>query len=142
MLLHTILESFQPLNSARILFAAFLAILFLQSGLDKVVDWKGNLSWLKSHFANSPLSGIVPLLLGIVTITEVAAGVFSLIGVGFLLFTDNTAWAAHGAQLSALSLVMLFFGQRLAKDYEGAASLVPYFILAVLGIIAQSSLLG
>ena len=29
---------------------------------------------------------------------------------------------------------MLFFGQRLAKDYAGAATLVPYFILAVLGI--------
>jgi len=29
-----------------------------------------------------------------------------------------------------VALLMLFFGQRLAKDYEGAAVLVPYFILA------------
>jgi hypothetical protein len=25
---------------------------------------------------------------------------------------------------------MLFFGQRIAKDYVGAAALVPYFILS------------
>jgi hypothetical protein len=26
---------------------------------------------------------------------------------------------------------MLFFGQRIAKDYAGAATLVPYFTLSV-----------
>jgi hypothetical protein len=30
---------------------------------------------------------------------------------------------------------MLFFGQRLAKDYAGAAALVPYFILSVGAIV-------
>jgi diacylglycerol kinase len=30
---------------------------------------------------------------------------------------------------------MLFFGQRVAKDYAGAASLVPYFILVVIHLI-------
>ena len=42
--------------------SAFLAILFLQSGIDKVVDRRGNLEWLKGHFAKSPLAGMVPLL--------------------------------------------------------------------------------
>ena len=40
--------------------SAFLAILFLQSGIDKVVDRRGNLEWLKGHFAKSPLAGMVP----------------------------------------------------------------------------------
>jgi hypothetical protein len=35
---------------------------------------------------------------------------------------------AAGA-LGAASITALFFGQRLAKDYAGAAVLVPYFIL-------------
>jgi hypothetical protein len=28
----------------------------------------------------------------------------------------------------------LFFGQRVSKDYAGAAALVPYFLLALSGI--------
>jgi hypothetical protein len=28
----------------------------------------------------------------------------------------------------------LFFGQRLAKDYPGAATLVPYFLLSLVAI--------
>jgi hypothetical protein len=30
--------------------------------------------------------------------------------------------------------VCLFFGQRMAKDYAGAAGLVPYFLLALVAI--------
>ena len=42
------------------------------------------------------------------------------------------------AQLAALNIVMLFFGQRLAKDYAGAASLAPYFIVSVGAIVLMS----
>ena len=121
--------------SVQILTAAILAILFLQSGLDKIFDWKGNLSWLKSHFGSSPLKSGVPLLLTIITITEVTAGLLSAIGVIMLLTSGDTTIAMLGAQISALSIVMLFFGQRIAKDYAGAATLVPYFILAIFGIL-------
>jgi hypothetical protein len=62
------------------LFASlFLAILFVQSGVDKIVDRPGNLEWLKGHFAKSPLAGMVPLLLTVITILETAAGVLSAI---------------------------------------------------------------
>ncbi len=37
-------------NATEILILIFLIIVFLQSGIDKVFDWKGNLSWLKEHF--------------------------------------------------------------------------------------------
>ena len=61
----------------QILASAFLAILFLQSGIDKVVDRRGNFEWLKGHFAKSPLAGIVPALLICITILEIAAGALS-----------------------------------------------------------------
>ena len=64
----------------QILASAFLAILFLQSGIDKIVDRRGNLEWLKGHFAKSPLAGTVPALLTAITILEVAAGVLSALG--------------------------------------------------------------
>ena len=54
--------------------SAFLAILFLQSGVDKVIDRRGNREWLKGHFANSPLARIVAALLTMITIIETAAG--------------------------------------------------------------------
>jgi hypothetical protein len=114
--------------------SAFLAILFLQSGIDKVIDHRGNLEWLKGHFANSPLAGVVPVLLAGITILEVAAGALSAIGCIMLIASQETTIAFYGAVISAIAVVALFFGQRMAKDYAGAAVLVPYFLLALIAI--------
>ena len=118
----------------QILVPAFLAILFLQSGIDKVVDRRGNLEWLKGHFAKSPLAGIVPLMVLAITTLELAAGALSAIGCVLIIFSHDTTVAFYGAVVSATSILALFFGQRMAKDYAGAAVLVPYFILTLLGI--------
>src|SRR5207245_5935233 len=87
----------------QILVSAFLAILFLQSGIDKIVDRQGNLQWLKGHFAKSPLAGIVPLLFGVLTIIELAAGALSGIGFLALLFAHNSTIAFYGAVTSAIA---------------------------------------
>ena len=118
----------------QILVAAFLAILFLQSGIDKIVDRRGNLEWLKGHFATSPLAGTVPALLSAITILEVAAGVLSALGCLLLLVMRDSTVAFCGAVISAAAIIALFFGQRVAKDYAGAAVLVPYFLLALVAI--------
>jgi len=118
----------------QILASAFLAILFLQSGIDKVVDRRGNLEWLKGHFAKSPLAGIVPAMVTAITILEIAAGVLSAIGCVVIIFSRNSTVAFYGAVISAVAIVALFFGQRMAKDYAGAAVLVPYFLLALIAI--------
>ncbi len=114
--------------------AAFLAILFLQSGIDKIIDRRGNLEWLKGHFAKSPLAGVVPALVTVITILELAAGVLSGIGCLAVIFLRNSTVAFYGAIISAVAIIALFFGQRMAKDYAGAAVLVPYFLLALVGI--------
>jgi len=118
----------------QILVAAFLAILFLQSGIDKIVDRRGNLEWLKGHFAKSPLAGTVPALLTAITILEVAAGVLSALGCVLVLVMRDSTVAFCGAVVSAAAIIALFFGQRVAKDYAGAAVLVPYLLLALLAI--------
>jgi len=114
--------------------AAFLAILFLQSGVDKVVDRRGNLEWLKGHFAKSPLAGVVPALVTAITILELAAGVLNGVGCLALIVLRDSTVAFYGAVISAVSIVALFFGQRMAKDYAGAAVLVPYFLLTLVAI--------
>ena len=114
--------------------AAFLAILFLQSGIDKVVDRRGNLEWLKGHFAKSPLARVVPALLTVITILEVAAGALSGIGCVAVILLRDASVAFYGAVISAVAIIALFFGQRMAKDYAGAAVLVPYFLLTLVAI--------
>ena len=114
--------------------SAFLAILFLQSGIDKIVDRRGNLEWLKGHFAKSPLAGIVPALLIYITILEVGAGALSAVGCLLVILSKDSTIAYYGSILSAAAITALFFGQRIAKDYAGAAVLVPYFLLTLVAI--------
>jgi uncharacterized membrane protein YphA (DoxX/SURF4 family) len=118
----------------QILVSAFLAILFLQSGIDKVLDRRGNLEFLQGHFAKSPLAGMVPLLVTVITILEIAAGALSALGCALIVLTCSSKFAFYGAVISAFSILSLFFGQRMAKDYAGAAILVPYFLLTLVAI--------
>jgi hypothetical protein len=39
-----------------------------------------------------------------------------------------------GAVIAGINIIALFLGQRVAKDYAGAAALVPYFLLTLAGI--------
>jgi hypothetical protein len=118
----------------QILVSAFLAILFLQSGIDKVADRKGNRAYLDAHFAQSPLVGTVGPMFALITILEVSAGALSGMGCVVLILTRDPTVAFLGAVVAAINLCALFFGQRVAKDYAGAAALVPYFLLALGGI--------
>ncbi len=118
----------------QILCAAFLGVTFLQSGLDKVFDFKGNLSWLQGHFSKSIVKNQVRPMLQILTVVEIAAGTLCLLGIVSLIFTGSRTLGYMGVSLSGFSLVMLLTGQRLAKDYAGAAGLTGYFLIALLGI--------
>ena len=120
-----------PIHFSQLLTALFLAILFLQSGLDKVFNFGDNLGWLTGHFSKTPFRGQVKSMLITITIIEVAAGVLALLGAGQIVLNGEKTFAMYGAQLATLNIAMLFFGQRIAKDYAGAASLVPYFILCI-----------
>ncbi len=117
-------------HSLGVILLIVLAVLFIQSGLDKVTDYHGNLEWLKGHFSKSIFKNIVPLLLIIITILEVASGLLCLGGGLMLLAGNGPDVGKFGAMLCLISLACLFLGQRVAKDYAGAASLVPYILLA------------
>jgi diacylglycerol kinase len=118
----------------QMLSSAFLAVLFLQSGIDKVIDRRGNLEWLTGHFAKSPLAKMVPMMVMVMTVFELGAGALSGVGCVLIFIGRGSTLAFCGATLSAVSILALFFGQRLAKDYAGAAVLVPYFLLTLAAI--------
>ena len=115
------------------LFAALLvSILFIQSGLDKVFDRRGNLEWLTGHFSKTFLASLVPSLLLTITFMELAAGILCTAGIVYFIFTASAVLIFAGSVIAALAIVALFFGQRIAKDYAGAATLIPYFILVLM----------
>ena len=118
-------------NATELLLLLFLVITFLQSGIDKIIDWGGNLSWLKGHFSKTPLAKLVPVLLATVLLAELTAGILCAIGLYQLIASGESKVAFYGAVLSCVSLLMLLFGQRIAKDYVGAKTIVIYFVPAV-----------
>ena len=132
--MHDLHTTVGAIHVMQVLSSALLAILFLQSGIDKVVDRRGNLDWLAGHFAKSPLAGMVPLMVTLITILELAAGALSAIGCVMIFLRRDSTLAFYGAVLAGLSILALFFGQRMAKDYAGAGVLVPYFLLALAAI--------
>ena len=117
-----------------VLILLFLIVTFLQSGIDKLTDWQGNLSFIKGHFKNSPLKNIVPLLLAVILILEIVASLLMIVGVYQLYTSELKEMAILGIELSALSLIFLLIGQRLAKDYAGAMTLAVYFIISIIGL--------
>jgi uncharacterized membrane protein YphA (DoxX/SURF4 family) len=118
-------------HATEILLLVFLSITFLQSGLDKLFNYTGNLQWLQGHFSKSPLKRMVPALLMVLTLTELLAGILCVAGIIQLLAASGTQWALWGSITSCIALLMLLFGQRLAQDYAGAQTIVIYFVPAV-----------
>jgi uncharacterized membrane protein YphA (DoxX/SURF4 family) len=123
----------QLIQNLPALFSALLmAILFIQSGLDKVFDWKGNLAWLTGHFSKTFLRGMVLPMLATITLMELATGFLAVAGIIYFLVTGSPSLIFYASVIGTASLTALFFGQRVAKDYPGAAVLIPYFILMII----------
>ena len=122
----------------KLLVTAFFAIVFIQSAIDKILDREGNLAYFTDHFKASPIpSELMPMMLTAITILEGLAG--ALCGLGVV----SGSWsrggfgiAGLGVATSGLALLALLLGQRLAKDYAGAAVIAPYFAVALIGLTA------
>lgn len=112
----------------------FILITFLQSGVDKMADWKGNIAWLKGHFGETFLKGTVPILVGIIMILEILTGLLAIAGIYSIVVNNTTDLALAAAVLAAITLLMLLFGQRVAKDYAGAFTITGYFMVVIFGI--------
>jgi uncharacterized membrane protein YphA (DoxX/SURF4 family) len=119
-------------NAACILILILFAITFLQSGYDKLKDWKGNVEWLTGHFSGTFLEKFINYSLILVVVLEITTGVLCICGIIELINYPTSKFAFVGAFMSCTTLLLLLFGQRIAKDYEGAKTIIIYFIPAVL----------
>jgi hypothetical protein len=113
---------------------ALFSILFIQSSLDKIFNWKSELEFNKQHFSKTFLKPTVPLMLGVLTCMELSSGLLSAAGVCFVLKAGGISISFYANLLCATTFIVLFLGQRIAKDYGGAQSLISYFIVSLIGI--------
>jgi uncharacterized membrane protein YphA (DoxX/SURF4 family) len=121
---------------AVVLVGAFFSILFIQSGLDKMFNWKDELEFNTMHFEKTFMKPFVPVILGVLTCMELGSGITSAAGlVMFFISRGHDGLVSFIASIMcAVTLLCLFFGQRIAKDYPGAQGLVSYFIVAIAGV--------
>lgn len=125
-------------NITEILLLAFISITFLQSGIDKILDWKGNVTWLKEHFSKTFMAYMVSFNLSIILVFEVLTGILCIFGIYQLFAHSDKVIGFYGAILSCVVLLMLLLGQRVAKDYDGARTIAIYFIPAIFSVFLLS----
>ena len=121
----------------------FFAILFLQSGIDKIMSFTGNLNYFKDHFKNTFFKAQVRLLLVIITLLECITGLLFLfylislimVGTDSGLLVFGLGLYFNALTFALITLCSLFLGQRLAQDYVGAVNLGIYFLIALLGLV-------
>ncbi len=121
-------------HSAEILVLLFFIITYLISVLEKITSWNETIGYYTNHFKETILHKMIPILLVTVVVFELVAFIFLIIGVYFLATSNETIMALIGLQISAITLLMFLFGQRIAKDYPGAMNITVYFILNIIGI--------
>ena len=117
----------------------FFTILFIQSGVDKVINFNDNLLYFKDHFKNTFFRNRVRLLLIFITLIELLTGLICAHSFfDNLLKSNGVLIQLQGFFISQVfvlfTIICLFFGQRVAKDYAGAVNLGIYFIIALLGL--------
>ena len=123
-----------PEKIAFLFVLTFFLIVFLQSGLDKVYDYKGNLSFLNTLLGGVFSSSLITLALVSVTILELTSGLLCLLGILDVVFNDSNLTGLTGLIVGSFALLVLLFGQRVSKNYDGAKTIAVYFILAVIGL--------
>ena len=124
----------EPIIINIILILSFFSIVFIQSGLDKVFNKKGNLSFLYDLLGKVFSKSLIIVAFYSITLLEVASGFLCLIGVFEVFLYGSSALGYWGLIVGALALLILLFGQRMSQNYDGAKTITIYFILSVFGI--------
>ncbi|MEC4003559.1 DoxX family membrane protein [Flavobacterium sp. SUN052] len=121
-------------NTASVLVLVFLAITFIMSAHEKIFHWNDSMSWMKPHFEKTILKNYVPIAAGVLVFFELLAGILCIVGIVELYINGGRMFGFYGAVYSCITLLFMLFGQRLAKDIDGARTIAIYFVVAILGV--------
>ena len=128
--------NFNAIEIVQILSSIFFAIVFFQSGIDKVIDRKGNINFFENHFKNTLFHKIYAQALTALMLLELIAARLCAYGCIYSIVYKNTDFIFYGLLVTSFILLSLLLGQRIAKDYVGAADIAIYFILCIITIIS------
>ena len=128
--------NFNAIEIVQILSSIFFAIVFFQSGIDKVIDRKGNINFFENHFKNTLFHKIHAGALTTLMISELIAASLCAYACIYSIVYRNTDFIFYGLLVTSFVLLSLLLGQRIAKDYIGAADITIYFILCIITIMS------
>ena len=128
--------NFNAIEIVQILSSIFFAIVFFQSGIDKVIDRKGNINFFENHFKNTLFHKIHAQALTALMLLELIAASLCAYGCIYSIVYKNTDFIFYGLLVTSFILLSLLLGQRIAKDYVGAADITIYFILCIITIMS------
>ena len=120
---------------AFLLILCFFTIVFLQIGLDKVFDKKGNLYYLYSLLGSVFSKNIIRFAFYSVTLLELISGLLCASGLFDYFLSASSLFGLIGLIVGSFALLILLFGQRVSKNYDGAKTIAVYFILATAGVL-------
>ncbi len=80
---------------------------------------------------NAPMNPVLHAVSRLLDSAPGLPGALSAAGAVQMLLSGAHTLAFYGQAVAAAALLCLFFGQRLEQDYGGAATLVPYFLTAL-----------
>ena len=130
------IPNFNNIEIAQILVSIFFSIVFFQSGIDKINDAEGNLKFFNQHFKGTFFQNYTSISLILLQFLEITSAFLCCLGIFYKFLYHDSIFIYYGLLMSAIVLLSLLLGQRLAKDYAGAADITIYFILCIVTILS------
>ena len=130
------ISNFNNIEIVQILVSIFFSIVFFQSSMDKIKDREGNLKYFNQHFKETFLQNYTSISLNLLALLEITSAFLCCLGGFYKLLYHDSIFIYYGLLMSAIVLLSLLLGQRLAKDYAGAADITIYFILCIITILS------
>ena len=130
------ISNFNNIEIVQILVSIFFSIVFFQSSIDKINDREGNLKFFIQHFKGTFFQNYTSISLNLLTLLEIELYYFSCLEFFYKLSYHDSIFIYYGLLMIAIVLLSLLLGQRLAKDYAGAADITIYFILCIVTILS------
>ena len=116
------------------------AIVWLQSGISKLIDFKGELAYFKQQFKSTwGIKHMVKESLLLITVLEIASGLIQIAAIFSLWASQNLILSYWAGLASLFTLFTLITGQRMAKDYAGAQGIMVYISAAMIFLFILNS---
>ena len=122
--------NFNNVEIAQILVSIFFSIVFFQSSR------QGNLKFFNHHFEGTFFQNYTSISLNLLALLEITSAFLCCFGIFYKLSYHDSIFIYYGLLMIAIVLLSLLLGQRLAKDYAGAADITIYFILCIVTILS------